>query len=204
MLYALRGIYGARHVGLTLGGSETEDRVHGDIAGLHADAGHAQPGPSCGGHTIEIGSATIHAHSGQHRATTLGTTNAEMYELSQGVAAILGMRAFLAEIGVPQTKPSLCNSDNAGTVLKAASATSNKRSLYLRRRISFVQEAQMQGEIDVGHIPTADNWADILTKALASKLFARHRNTLMNTTRSALNVHSAISKNARALTLLRR
>jgi hypothetical protein len=201
LLYALRGIYGARHIGLTLGGSETEDRVHGStrIAGLHADAGHAQPGPSCGGHTIEIGSATVHAMSGQHQATTLGTTDSETYELSRGVAAILGMRAFLSEIGVPQTKPSLCNSDNAGTVLKAASATSDKRSLYMKRRSAFIQEAQMQGEIDVGHIDTADNRSDILTKALAAKLFKRHRDTIMNVSRSALNVHSAISKTARAL-----
>jgi hypothetical protein len=134
--------------------------------------------------------------SGQHQATTLGTTDSEAYELSRGVATILGMSAFLTEIGVPQTKPSLCNSDNVGTVLKAASATSDKRSLYMRRRISFIQEAQIQSEVDVGHMPTDDNRADILTKALAFKIFARHRHTLLNTSRLVLNLHTAISKNA--------
>ena len=109
-LYALRGIYGASHIGLTLGGTETEICVRGSsrMAGMHADAGHAQPGPSCGGHTnhaIEIGAATVHAMSGQHQATTLGTTDSETYELSLGMATILGMHAFLTEIGVPQTKP---------------------------------------------------------------------------------------------------
>ena len=201
LLYALRCLYGARHIGLTLGGTETETVLHGSsgILGLHADAGHAQPGPSTGGHTIEIGNATIHAMSGQHHATTLATSDAELYEISRGVAALIGFRQFMTEIGVPQDRPSRCNCDNMGVVLKANSNLSDKRSPYMKRRTSFVQEAQISGEIDVVHIPGEENRANILTKALAYKIFAKHRDKIMNVGRMALSVHSALCMNARAL-----
>jgi hypothetical protein len=200
LLYTLRSLYGARHVGLTLGGSEPETVLHGSsILGLHADAGHAQPGPSCGGHTIEIGNSTIHAMSGQHHATTLGTSDSELYEMSRAVAALIGFRQFMTEIGLPQTRPSRCNCDNMAVVLKADSAASDKKSMYMKRRNVFVQEAQMNGEIDVVHIPGEDNRADILTKPLAYTLFAKHRDAIMNVARMALNVHSALAMRARSL-----
>ena len=166
---------------------------------MHADAGHAQPGPSTGGHTLEMGNVTIHAMSGQHHATTLASSDAEMYELSRGVAVMLAMREFLTEIGLPQLGPSRVQCDNISCILKADSALSEKRSLYMKRRGAFVQEAQLMGEIDVVHVPGEDNRADILTKPLPFKVFAKHRDAIMNVAKMALNVHSAISMLARAL-----
>ena len=185
---------------MTLGGTETETVLHGSsILGLHADAGHAEAGPSCGGHTIEIGNSTIHAMSGQHHATTLGTSDAELYEMSRAVAALIGFRQFMTEIGFSQNKPSRCNCDNMAVILKADSSQSDKKSQYMKRRNSFVQEAQMSGEIDVTHIAGEENRADILTKALAFKLFAKHRDRIMNVARSASNVHSAVAMQGRNL-----
>ena len=75
-------------------------------------------------------------------------------------------RCFVTEIGFPQTEPSPLFCDNSGTVLKAQSAGSDKRSLYLKRRVSFVQEAQAAGSVSVLDIDTSINRADVLTKAL--------------------------------------
>jgi hypothetical protein len=62
---------------------------------MYADAGHAQPGPSTGGYTVELGTTTIHAVSGQHHATTLGTSDSDSYEVSRAVAAALAFHLFM-------------------------------------------------------------------------------------------------------------
>ena len=89
---------------------------------------------------------------------------------------------------VPRARyPSSVKCDNDGTVLKSASATSDKRSLYMKRRVSFISEAQKTEETVVEPIASADNRADVLTKALAAPLFAKLRNMLHNITDGILD-----------------
>ena len=124
---------------------------------MYADAGHAQAGPSTGGYTVELGSTTLHAVSGQHHATTLGTSDSESYEVSRAVATALAFRSFMTEFGFPQRLPTEVKNDNSGTVAKAASDASDKRSLYMKRRVKFVQEAQKLGEVLVVYVQSAAN-----------------------------------------------
>ena len=84
LLYALRHLYHTRHIGLPLSGHGDAELVPSGClhtkkqsalnSGMFADADHAQPGPSTCGYTVDLGSTTIHAVSGQHHATTLGTS----------------------------------------------------------------------------------------------------------------------------------
>ena len=180
--HTLRHMYGARFHGLVLGGASHKSVVSVTLVGAHADAGHAQPGPSVGGHSLEIGDVTVGAVSGRHHATTLGTTDSETYEVSRAVAACLALRAFVHELGYPQLQPSGVKCDNDGTVLKSASAASDKRSLYMRRRVSFISDAQKSEESVVEPIASAENRADVLTKPLAAPVFAALRDMLHNIT----------------------
>ena len=195
LLHWLRYAYAARHMGLALGAVDGDDDVlvGGLLAGGHADAGHAQPGPSTGGTSLDIGKVTVHAVSGQHHATTLGTTDAETYEVSQAVAGVVALRMFCSELGFPQLTPSVLRCDNSGTVAKAAAAASDKRSLYMKRRITFVQEAQAFDECSVQYIPSAQNRADILTKVLKMPLFGAMRAMLHNITSSVMDLVARIS-----------
>ena len=97
-MHALRHVHDAKHIGLTLGGIGDAERMPSGCfrtselrgtfeSGMYADAGHAQPGPSTGGYTVELGSTTLHVVSGQHHATTLGTSDSESYEVSRAVTA---------------------------------------------------------------------------------------------------------------------
>ena len=105
-LYIFRHIYSTRHIGLKLGGNGDAELVASGCmregthrgpteSGMYADAGHAQAGPSTGGYTVELGSTTLHAVSGQHHATTLGTSDSESYEVSRAVATALAFRSRL-------------------------------------------------------------------------------------------------------------
>ena len=194
LLYALRHLYGYMHIGLTLGGtsglavSGTRPRpLH--AVGASTDAGHAQAGPSIGGYTVEIDQVTVHAVSGAHHATTLGTTDSESYQASQAVAGIIAMREYMTGMGYPQLRPSVILGDNSGTIAKSNDSVSDKRSLYMRRRIKFMLMAKQQELVRMQWVPTDLNRADILTKPLSAKAFSRLRDMLMNVQHMAVRLH---------------
>ena len=82
-------------------------------------------------------------------------------------------------------------------MLKSASAQSDKRSLYLRRRIKFIQEASDEGETAVLPIKSTDNRADPLTKAFGPG-FSTLRKQLQNLSTQALEFILDLSRRARA------
>ena len=45
-------------------------------------------------------------------------------------------------------------------------------------RHHFIRDAKERGEIDIDHVPSADQTADILTKPLGRLLFERHREAM--------------------------
>ena len=122
----------------------------------------------------------MHAQSGMHKATTLGTSDAELYELSRAVATIEAHRDLMVALGIQQTKPSLVNCDNSAAVAIAAAAASFKRSLYMHRRADFIQKSSQRKAIKVIKIDSDENRADVLTKALSARPFTKHRDKLQN------------------------
>ena len=69
----------------------------------------------------------------------------------------------------PQPSPSLLREDNSGALAWGTDSGSAKHGLYLARRIRFVQDAHLTGDIKLTKVPGTDNRADILTKVLSVK-----------------------------------
>ena len=59
--------------------------------------------------------------------------------MSCAVATALAFRSFMTEFGFSQRGPIEVKNDNSGTVAKATLDTSDKRSLYMKRRVKFIQ-----------------------------------------------------------------
>ena len=95
----------------------------------------------------------------------------------------------MAELGSPQLQASPVHCDNSGSVQKVAGGKSDKGSLYMRRRNTFIQYASEQRLAAVTKIATELNRADILTKILSYKVYARMRDLILNVRASAANVH---------------
>ena len=139
---------------------------------------------------MEIDGTTIHAVSGQHHCVTVDVTSAETMELSKCVASNIAFRMYLSELGWPQLVPSAIRCDNMGSVLKAASGNSDKRALYMKRRVKYIQNNQDIGESLVQHVATDLNRADILTKAMGGQPFLRMRDMMMNTRAASIHLHA--------------
>ena len=48
----------------------------------------------------------------------------------------------MTEFGFPQLCPAEVKNDNTGTIAKVASDASDKHSLYMKRRVKFIQECE--------------------------------------------------------------
>ena len=70
--------------------------------------------------------------------------------------------------------------DNSGAVKLSREQKSCHRSRHVDRRYFKVRELHFEGELDVEHIDTNDNVADLLTKPLDRDKLERFRSLLLN------------------------
>ena len=99
------------------------------------------------------------------------------------------MREYMTGMGYPQLRPSIILGDNSGTIAKSTDSVSDKRSLYMRRRITFILMAKQAQAVRMQWVPSELNRADILTKGLSAKAFSRLRDVIMNVGKMAVRLH---------------
>jgi len=90
------------------------------------------------------------------------------------------MRVLLAEMGLPQSEPTIVYVDNQGAVELSRDRKSCHRSRHVDRRYFKVRELAAEGVLRVDPIDTLRNSSDLLTKPLEVTKFNAHRARLLN------------------------
>ena len=108
----------------------------------------------------------------------MSSTEAEIIAASACALEIVHTRVLLRELGLTQDVTPLYV-DNSGAVELSRDRKSCHRSRHVDRRYFKVRELHALGELNVHHIDTADNPADLLTKPLHIDAYRKHRNTLL-------------------------
>ena len=70
--------------------------------------------------------------------------------------------------------------DNEGAIALANNPLSSARTKHIDVRFHFIRECVRSKTISVKYVPTKEQHADILTKALTGNTFRNHRDFLMN------------------------
>ena len=96
---------------------------------------------------------------------------------SLAACEVLYFRGLLRELG-HELEPTKLYVDNMGAVALSKDAKSCQRSRHIERRHLKVRELVADGEIEVLHIESACNPADLLTKPLERDAFLEHTSTL--------------------------
>ena len=86
---------------------------------------------------------------------------------SAAVQEAVYLRQLLLDLGQPQHMATVLFEDNQGCIAMAANPVLHKRSKHIDIRYHFVRERVASGEIELKYIPTAQQLADLLTKALS-------------------------------------
>ena len=110
------------------------------------------------------------------RCVTLSSTEAEYVALAECLKEVLFVRQILEFLrpDVDYGATTLFE-DNEGAVQLAINPLSSTRTKHIDVRYHFIRDKVREGKVDVRHIPSEDQRADILTKPLGVELFRKHR-----------------------------
>jgi hypothetical protein len=90
--------------------------------------------------------------------------------LTRAMKQILWMHSAMDEVGYPQPKPALLWNDNAGAIALTKNAKHNSRVKHIDIRYHYIRERVEEGDIEVRHVNSANNLADMFTKQLSRLL----------------------------------
>jgi hypothetical protein len=94
--------------------------------------------------------------------------------LGEVVKEIIWIRSLLFEIGVPQDRPTKVFCDNQAAIAITKSPQHHERTKHIDIRYHFVRDELEAKTIELVYIPTMENVADTMTKALGKNLFNQH------------------------------
>lgn len=131
---------------------------------------------------------------------TLSSCEAEYVAMSTAVQELRWLRSLLHEIGFPVDTPSplLCDNQAAIALSQSQPERSAARTKHIDVRYHFVKDEVASGQVLIDWVPTEDQLADLLTKALARPSFEAMRGRIMHPGGTA-----AIATTGRAVTTRR-
>ena len=178
VLQIMRYLLGTKYLSLTFEwGSGLEISVF-------ADANHAEKADdrrSVSGVAVTVGKSSVSWFSSTQKIVTLATTEAEYVALGDGVKEALFMKGVISSI-IPSISENCMKVfvDNDGAISLANNPLSSARTKHIDVRFHFIRELTRSKTISVEYVPTKEQRADILTKALTGAIFKEHRGFLMN------------------------
>jgi hypothetical protein len=133
-----------------------------------------------GGHLSTINDCPIAWQSKKHSTTPLSSTEAEYYALSAAVREALFLRQWF-KIYRGQLLQIEIRCDNQGAIHMSDHTTNHNRTKHIDIQHYFIREHIRQNKINIIYTRSADQLADILTKAMKPPNFKRLSKLLMNT-----------------------
>jgi hypothetical protein len=124
-----------------------------------------------------LGRSLVSWSSKKQTSVALSTAEAEYVAAGQCYAQLLCMRQTIQDFGYNLSEvPLLC--DNESAIRLAVNPIEHSRTKHIDMRHHFLRDHQQKGDIDVYHISTENQLADIFTKPLDEKRFCRLRSEL--------------------------
>jgi hypothetical protein len=121
--------------------------------------------------------ARVSWSSKKQTSVALSTAKAKYAAAGQCCTQLLWMRKTLQDFGYNLSKvPLLC--DNECAIRLADNPIEHSRTKHIDIRHHFLRDHQQKGDIDIYHISTENELADIVTKPLDEKRFCRLRSDL--------------------------
>ena len=181
----MRYLNGTREFGITLCRDVTLSKVVQLHAYVDAAYGIHHDGKSHSGYCFSLGphkNGMFYARSFKQNNVALSSTESEVNPLVDVSKEIIWFRQLLKELGFPQIDPTPVFEDNSSAITLATKwSGNNKRTKHFSIRIHFLLEQYTTSVIDLVHLSTEYQIADILTKPLPTDQFLRLRDLLLGT-----------------------
>lgn len=84
---------------------------------------------------------------------------------------LLWIKGLLRDFGIPHSKPMTLRCDNKSALYLSVNPVFHERTKHIESECHFIRDFIINGTISTLHVSSADQLADILTKALGRKEF---------------------------------
>lgn len=141
--------------------------------------GDMQDGKSTSGHCQFINKCLINWGAHKQGNVALSTSEAEWISASECTKEVMWLLDMMSEIGVALVKPITIYEDNQSTIKICENDVLHGRNKHVKLRYHQIREEIKSKTIKMEWVPTADQVADIFTKATGTNVFIRLRARLM-------------------------
>ena len=160
--HLLRYLNYTKHFALTFGGaSNLNTRIYAD-----ADWGNDRnDGRSISGIIVIINNGPVFWSSRKQPSVATSTMEAEYIALSDASRECIARMQLFSDLHIQVNKPVLlCDNQAALSIVRYP--VHHQRSKHIAIRYHYIRDAFNNGKFDIQYVPSAEQLADILTKAL--------------------------------------
>lgn len=178
--FLLRYLKGTQNLGIKYTrGQSTEPSL---IGFSDSDfAGHRESSKSTTGYVITFNGAPFHWKTQLQRHVTLSSTEAEVIALCTLAKELSWIRRMMIELHMIGDQPAIIKCDNQSALKIAQSEKATVRTRHLRAQDAFIREQIELNEIQLQHVKSDQQKADLLTKNVQTKKFLVNREMLLST-----------------------
>jgi len=117
--------------------------------------------------------------SKKQRTVAQSTCEAELYAEAAAMNEVLWLRGLLAELKLDVKMPSTIFGDNQSAIALSEHGVKSERTKHVDVKYHFITDEISKGAVQVKWVPSAEQQADIFTKALAAPVFELLRKQIM-------------------------
>jgi len=126
---------------------------------------------SMAGQCVFLGETLISWSSIKQKVVSRSSTESEYRALADLAAEVAWLRSLLAELKVPIHRKLVLWCDNLSAKALASNPVMHARSKHIEIDVHYKRDQVLQNEVAVAYVPSADQIADCLTKALTHTRF---------------------------------
>ena len=140
-------------------------------------AGDIDTRRSTTGYLFKISDGPVSWQSRMQTSEALSSMESEYMAASAAAQEAIWLNRLLQQLGFRTSTPTTLYEDNKAAILFADHPGDHRRTKHIHTKKYFVRDAVNNGEIELVYVPTAEQLADGMTKALTPEL---HRVCLAN------------------------
>lgn len=126
------------------------------------------------GYIFKVYGGTIAWKSKRQPTVAFSTTEAEYMASADAAKQAVWLRLLSEDIGLGLGDQALqLVNDNAGAIALSKNPVNHEKSKHIDMRHHFIREKVEDKTVSLAHVPSAENIADLLIKALPTELFTK-------------------------------
>jgi len=129
---------------------------------------------------LNLVSGTIFARSVKNGTIATSPASEELLAIVLAAKKIIWLRGLLASLGFNQHEPTKLYTDSTAAMDMISNHKTSNKSEHLTLQINFVRQLIENGTIQLVHVDTDHNVADLMTKNLGRGKFIPHKATLLH------------------------